>query len=95
VADVRFAAHYGLKEYIAPSPKSATTELMHRSKDLAIHHLVGAGEKCGPGTVRPSALAVLSLMTSSNLVGCSIGRSAGFIPFRMLRRSSQSGDSCP
>ena len=29
------------------------------------------------GTVRPSALAVLRLITSSNLVGCSTGRSAG------------------
>jgi len=35
------------------------------------------------GMVRPSALAVLRLMTRSNLVGCSTGRSAGFSPFRM------------
>src|SRR5271155_2052153 len=32
------------------------------------------------GTVRPSASAVLRLMTSSNLVGSSTGRSAGFSP---------------
>ena len=36
------------------------------------------------GTVRPSALAVLTLMARSNLVGCSIGRSAGFAPFMIL-----------
>ncbi len=36
------------------------------------------------GTVRPMALAVLRLMTSSNFVGCSIGRSAGRAPFRIL-----------
>src|SRR5207302_1871277 len=36
------------------------------------------------GTVRPSALAVLRLMTSSNLVGCCTGRSAGLAPFRIL-----------
>src|SRR5262249_22630865 len=30
------------------------------------------------GIVKPSALAVLRLITSSNLVDCSIGRSAGF-----------------
>src|SRR5262249_36316546 len=30
------------------------------------------------GTVRPIAFAVLRLMTSSNLVGCKMGRSAGF-----------------
>jgi hypothetical protein len=32
------------------------------------------------GTVRPSALAVLRLMTNSNLVGCTTGRSAAFSP---------------
>src|SRR5271167_1743467 len=32
------------------------------------------------GMVSPSALAVLRLITSSNLVGCMIGRSAGFSP---------------
>ena len=36
------------------------------------------------GTVRPSAFAVFKLNTSSNLVGCSIGRSAGFAPLRIL-----------
>jgi len=33
--------------------------------------------------LRPSALAVLRLITSSNLVGCWIGRSAGLAPLRM------------
>src|SRR5262249_38151823 len=36
------------------------------------------------GTVKPSAFAVLRLMTSSNMVGCSTGRSAGWAPFRIL-----------
>ena len=36
------------------------------------------------GIVRSSALAVLRLMTSSNFVGCSIGRSAGLAPFSIL-----------
>ena len=35
------------------------------------------------GTSRPSALAVLRLMTNSNLVDCMTGRSAGFSPLRM------------
>jgi hypothetical protein len=35
------------------------------------------------GTVMPSALAVLRLTTSSYLVGCSAGRSAGLAPLRM------------
>src|SRR5262249_17428961 len=36
------------------------------------------------GIWRPSALAVLRLMTSSNFVGCMTGRSAGFSPLRIL-----------
>jgi hypothetical protein len=36
------------------------------------------------GTVSPSALAVLRLMVSSNLVGCSMGSSAGLTPLRIL-----------
>jgi hypothetical protein len=36
------------------------------------------------GIVSPSALAVLTLMTSSNLVGCSTGRSPGLAPLRIL-----------
>jgi len=36
------------------------------------------------GIVRPSALAVVRLITNSNLVGCSMGRSAGFAPLRIL-----------
>src|SRR5262245_38270383 len=35
------------------------------------------------GTMRPSALAVLRLTTSSYLVGACTGRSAGFSPLRM------------
>jgi hypothetical protein len=36
------------------------------------------------GMIRLSALAVVTLMTSSNLVGCSTGISPGFIPRRIL-----------
>ena len=36
--------------------------------------------------LRPSALAVLRLMTSSSLVGCSTGKSAGFSPLECGRR---------
>src|SRR5262249_24725504 len=35
------------------------------------------------GTSRPSDLAVFRLITSSNLVGCTTGRSAGFSPFKI------------
>jgi hypothetical protein len=36
------------------------------------------------GMVMPSALAVFMLITSSNLVGCCTGRSAGLAPLRIL-----------
>lgn len=36
------------------------------------------------GIVSPANLAVLTLITSSNLVGCSTGRSPGLTPFRIL-----------
>jgi hypothetical protein len=36
------------------------------------------------GIVRPRALAVFALMTSSNFVGCSIGSSAGLAPLKIL-----------
>jgi hypothetical protein len=35
------------------------------------------------GTVRPNMRAVSALMTSSNLVACTTGKSAGFSPLRM------------
>ena len=46
-------------------------------------HLVGGSQQLVGGTTRPSALAVLRLITSSYLVGACTGRSAGFSPFRM------------
>jgi hypothetical protein len=36
------------------------------------------------GSVRPKAWAVFRLMTSSKVVGCSTGRSAGLAPLRIL-----------
>jgi hypothetical protein len=35
------------------------------------------------GSVRPNALAVQTLITNSNFVGCDIGKSAGLEPFRI------------
>jgi hypothetical protein len=36
------------------------------------------------GMVRPRAWAVFRLITSSNFIGCSTGKSAGLAPFRIL-----------
>src|SRR5262245_21117821 len=38
------------------------------------------------GIVRPSALAVFRLITSSNFAGCCTGNSAGFAPFRIFAK---------
>ena len=49
------------------------------------HHSITSSARCcrNQGTSRPSVVAVLRLMTSSNFVGCSTGRSAGLAPLRM------------
>src|SRR5260221_9102530 len=77
---------------------AATTRLMHRSKQ-ARHSITSSASCCKwRGTSRPSALAVLRLITSSNLVGCCIGRSAGLAPRKMrstynaARRNSRKRD---
>src|SRR5262249_2287239 len=36
------------------------------------------------GIVRPICFAAFKLITNSNFVGCSTGRSAGFAPFKIL-----------
>src|SRR5262249_54934048 len=57
------------RDEIAPPDHSITSSASARS--------VG-------GISRLSPLAVLRLMTSSNFVGCSTGRSAGFAPLRIF-----------
>src|SRR5262245_37391673 len=49
--------------------------------NLPSHHSITSSARTSSvgGIVRPSALAVIRLMTRSNLVGCSTGRSAGLL----------------
>src|SRR5262245_10438116 len=55
-----------------------------RDELAALHSITSSANNCiALGTVRPSALAVLRLITSSNLVGCTTGNSAGLAPLRM------------
>src|SRR5262249_36111674 len=51
-------------------------------RPYSINSSARASSDCG--TVKPTALAVLRLITSLNLVGCWTGRSAGLAPFRIL-----------
>src|SRR5262249_56023025 len=53
--------------------------------ELAALHSITSSARASSigGASRPSAFAVLTLRASSNFVGCSTGRSAGFSPLRM------------
>src|SRR5262249_6886498 len=53
--------------------------------ELAASHSITSSARCCSiqGTSRPSAFAVLRLMTNSYLVGACTGRSSGFSPLRM------------
>src|SRR6266404_3151707 len=48
------------------------------------HSITSARSRSDCGIVSPSAFAVLALITSSNFVGCSMGRSPGFAPLSIL-----------
>src|SRR5262245_56401529 len=56
-----------------------------RDELAALHSITLSARRTRPaGTSCPIALAVFRLITSSNVVGCSTGRSAGFAPLRIL-----------
>jgi hypothetical protein len=56
-----------------------------RAFGLVAHRITSsAWKRTEGGMVRPSAWAVLRLMTSSKMMGCSTGRSAGMVPFKIL-----------
>src|SRR5262249_42091338 len=61
----------------------ATTGLMHRNKGHSHSITSSARPSSERGTVRPSSLAVLKLMTSWTFVDCWTGRSEGFARFRI------------
>src|SRR6516225_4560417 len=57
--------------------------LMHRSNRRRYSITSSARSRSDGGTPRPSALAVLRLMTNLYLVGACIGRLASFSPLRL------------
>jgi len=65
---------------------SANLLLPGNGRAPLVHHWItsSARPSSDGGMVSPIALAVLKLITSSNFVGCSTGRSAGLAPLRIL-----------
>src|ERR1700732_3255244 len=80
---VRFTVESRHAHAISARPLRATSRLMQRSKKLYSITLSARAITVG-GTMRPSSLARLTLMVSSKVVGCCIGRSAGLAPLRIL-----------
>src|SRR5262245_61314473 len=60
-----------------------TQAVSNRSKAAFYSITSSALESSVGGTVRPSILPVSALMTSSNLLACTTGKSPGFAPLRM------------
>src|SRR6516164_10696573 len=79
--NVRFTPNSGHRWIEFGCPLCAISGLMHCSKK-SYSIISSATESTVGGIDRPSALAAFRLMTSSNLVDCMTGRSAGFSPLR-------------
>ncbi len=91
----RIVRGYGQKYADAPHPlgllrarrerprcRGAANE---RDERAAVHSMTSSARTSSDvGISRPSALAVVMLMTRSNLVGCSTGMSAGLAPRKIL-----------
>src|SRR5205823_2564713 len=74
------AAHVRLRR-VAAQVRSIT-HMRHTASRYSMISLARASTLSG--IVTPNALAVVRLITRSNLVGCSTGRSDGFAPRRIL-----------
>src|SRR5262245_46530990 len=90
--DVRFGSSADIrtaKSHVHFTPQSrhrrCANQCLLRAKSASWAYSITSSARASTdgGTVRPSALAVLRLITSSYLVGACTGRSAGFSPLRM------------
>src|SRR5262249_9377588 len=55
-----------------------------RDELALVHSITSSAATCSvSGTLRPSVFAIFRLITSSNLVGCRTGNSAGLSPLRI------------
>ena len=79
--------------------REVAAESEHQKSSLVQSITLSARSRMDRGTVMPRAFAVFRLITSSNRVGCSTGRSAGLAPLRILstnwaeRRSASASDA--
>src|SRR6516164_2029221 len=78
-SDVRFGSK-------ADIDRACRDALCTKSRHQAHLYSITSSASCWScaGTLRPKALAVFRLMTSSNLVACWTGNSAGWAPLRIL-----------
>src|SRR5262245_23541521 len=102
VARPAFASGCGQEHVHAPHPLALLALLRARRQrppcrraadqrdELAAFHSINssARSKNASGIFSPNALAVVRLITRSNLVGCSTGMSPGFAPRRILSTRS-------
>src|SRR5262249_53370970 len=83
--DIEAADHDSEPAQAHPPPRRISRVGSRRDERAALHSITSSARaKNVSGIMRPNALAVLRLTISSNFVGCSIGRSAGFAPLKIL-----------
>jgi hypothetical protein len=82
IADRQLRANIRSRQSIGQLAITTGAELRPMRETYSITSLALASNVAGICT--PSAFAVSRLMTSSIIVGCSTGRSAGFAPLRIL-----------
>jgi len=73
------------RTFVAATGTSALCQKRTRAPQQKHHYSMTSSASCcrSDGKLRPSALAVLKLITSSNLLGRSMGSSLGFAPERI------------
>ena len=83
LSNVRFTPESGYG--IGTTGMSALCHLLpYAAHKSHFYSITSSASNCSAlGTSRPSNLAACALMTNSNLVDCTTGRSAGFAPFRI------------
>src|SRR5262245_57323531 len=86
LAPVRCTIGPAARPRLRPDAENFGGEVSSRSLPLWSLYSITSSARASSvaGTVRPRTFEVVRLTTSSNLVGCSTGRSAGFAPRAIL-----------